>query len=157
MESKQRDSMVNSNLIIRPYETKDEPEVIDLWFRCNLVIPANNPKADIKRKLQVNPELFLIGTIEDRIVATCMAGYEGRRGWINYLAVSPELRRQGIAIRIMEAAESKLKEIGCPKINLQIRANNPDAIRFYKSIGYIDDNIINMGKRLMKDPPYKYP
>jgi hypothetical protein len=69
-------------LMIRPYRNEDEQEVIDLWFACRLVVPANNPKRDIERKLLVNPELFLVGGLDKQIVATCMAGYEGHRGWI---------------------------------------------------------------------------
>ena len=89
---------MENKLLIRGYRSRDEREVIDLWIKCNLVIPANNPKKDIQRKLCVNPELFLLGTLKKTIVATCMAGYEGHRGWINYLAVSPQYRRRGIAI-----------------------------------------------------------
>ena len=91
-------------LLIRPYGNRDEREVIDLWINCDLVIPANNPQKDIERKLYVNPELFLVGILNKTIVATCMAGYEGHRGWINYLAVSPQHRRQGFANQIMRAA-----------------------------------------------------
>ena len=83
-----------------------------------------------------------------------MAGYEGHRGWINYLAVSPDLQRQGIARKMMDEAETKLSSLGCPKINLQIRSTNTQVIDFYKSIGYSDDEVLSMGKRLTKDPSY---
>ena len=145
---------MNKNLIIRPYRPGDKEAVINLWLACNLVAPQNNPERDIERKLKVNPEWFLVGLIEDEIVATCMAGYEGHRGWINYLAVSPPFRRQGIAGEIMQAAEAKLQEAGCPKINLQVRNSNIDVIRFYNSIGYADDDVIGLGKRLEPDEPY---
>ncbi|MDP8228725.1 MAG: GNAT family acetyltransferase [Candidatus Electryoneaceae bacterium] len=140
---------------IRTYEAEDENDVIDIWFRCDLIIPDNNPRADIARKLKVNPDLFLVATIGDRVVATCMAGYEGHRGWINYLAVLPKFQHRGIAIRLMQEAELRLRELGCPKINLQIRAGNTHVVKFYKSVGYIDDDILNMGKRLQDDPPYQ--
>lgn len=140
--------------MIRPYEPRDERHVIDLWFRCDLVVPWNNPKRDIERKLKVNPELFLVGELSGRVVATCMAGYEGRRGWINYLATDPDFRLKGIAARMMEAAEEKLRAMGCPKINLQVRAANKEAVKFYEAIGYELDDILNMGKRLEEDKPY---
>ncbi len=141
-------------LLIRPYCNSDESEVIDLWVNCDLVIPANNPHRDIERKLCVNPELFLVGLLNKTMVATCMAGYEGHRGWINYLAVSPQYRRQGIATQIMKAAEKRLKATGCPKINLQIRTTNTAVIKFYERIGYSSDHVIGMGKRLEPDLPY---
>jgi ribosomal protein S18 acetylase RimI-like enzyme len=138
-------------LTIRPYQLKDEAGVVELWLQCNLIVPQNNPKRDINRKLQVNPEWFLVGLLGGRVVATCMAGYEGHRGWINYLAVSPHHRRQGIGRKMMEEAEKRLLAAECPKINLQVRETNQAVIRFYERIGYTRDPVISMGKRLQKD------
>ena len=140
-----------NDLVIRPYQTQDEAVVLELWLQCNLVVPQNNPGRDIKRKLQVNPEWFLVGVVDGKVVATCMAGYEGHRGWINYLAVSPQHRRQGIGRRIMEEAEEKLTSAGCPKINLQVRETNQEVIQFYARIGYTKDPVVSMGKRLEHD------
>jgi len=140
-----------NDLVIRPYQRQDEEAVIELWLQCNLVVPQNNPERDIKRKLQVNPEWFLVGVIGGYVVATCMAGYEGHRGWINYLAVSPHHRRQGIGRRIMEEVEKRLRSAGCPKINLQVRETNRVVIQFYERIGYTRDPVASMGKRLERD------
>jgi ribosomal protein S18 acetylase RimI-like enzyme len=82
------------------------------------------------------------------VVATAMAGYEGHRGWINYLAVSPELQRCGIGRRIMEEAEARLRALGCPKINLMVRNTNAAVIEFYRRIGFQLDEVVCMGKRL---------
>jgi ribosomal protein S18 acetylase RimI-like enzyme len=136
---------------IRAYQSTDETAVIDLWNRCGLVRPQNNPRADIQRKLEVAPELFLVGVLGSEIIATAMAGYEGHRGWINYLAVSPGQQLHGHGCRIMEHAERLLRERGCPKINLQVRAANKEAVEFYKSIGFSIDDVLSMGKRLVKD------
>ena len=140
-----------NDLVIRPYQLMDEAGVVELWLQCNLVVPQNNPERDINRKLRMNPEWFLVGVIGGHIVATCMAGYEGHRGWINYLAVSPHHRRQGIGRRIMEEAEKRLKSAGCPKINLQVRETNRAVIQFYERIGYARDPVASMGKRLEHD------
>jgi ribosomal protein S18 acetylase RimI-like enzyme len=99
----------------------------------------------------VNPEWFLVGQLEGKIIASCMAGYEGHRGWINYLSVAPQYRRRGFAARLMRDAECILRQAGCPKINLQIRTSNSEAIAFYKAIGYSIDDIVSMGKRLVPD------
>ena len=80
-----------------------------------------------------------------------MAGYEGHRGWINYLAVDPEYRRKGLGKTMMKAAETYLEQFECPKINLQIRPQNHQVIEFYKSIGFLQEDVINMGKRLIPD------
>jgi len=140
---------------IRPYQFNDEKSVILLWIDCGLVVPHNNPIRDIERKLEVNPEWFLVGELNGKVIASCMAGYEGHRGWINYLAVSPLFQGKGFAKEIMKRAEELLTDAGCPKINLQIRANNFKTVEFYKSIGYNIEDVVNMGKRLEPDKPYK--
>jgi ribosomal protein S18 acetylase RimI-like enzyme len=141
-------------LSIRAFRPGDEEDVIRLWMECGLVVPQNNPERDIRRKLKVNPEWFLVGLMDGRLVSTCMAGYEGHRGWINYLAVLPSHRRGGIAGRMVREAENRLKDTGCPKINLQIRSSNRGVIAFYERLGYTADDVVSMGKRLEKDDPY---
>jgi ribosomal protein S18 acetylase RimI-like enzyme len=136
---------------IQPYSPHYESEVIALWGRCNLVRPVNNPKLDIQRKLKVHPELFLIGIIEGKVAATAMGGYEGHRGWVNYLGVDPIHRKKGLGRQIMKVLEEKLLERGCPKLNLQVRTTNTEAIKFYERIGYKVDEVISMGKRLIPD------
>jgi len=140
-----------TGMIIRPYSPDDEQAVIDLWCRCNLVIPQNNPKLDIERKLSINPELFLVGLIDSKIVATVMGGYEGHRGWVNYLGVTPEHRKKGLGRQIMKVLEEKLKTTGCPKINLQVRNDNLEALMFYEKLGYKIDEVQSMGKRLVQE------
>lgn len=139
---------------VRPYEEHDEKELIQLWIDCGLVVPQNNPIRDIQRKLKVNPEWFLIGLENEKIVASCMVGYEGHRGWINYLAVSPDEQGKGFAKQIMTEAELLLREAGCPKINLLIRATNAEVVAVYESLGFIKDEVLSMGKRLEIDEPY---
>jgi len=136
---------------IRPFEDADEPAVIQLWDRCGLLRPWNDPGKDIARKKRVQRELFLVGTVEGAIVASAMAGYDGHRGWINYLAVDPARRRQGLGAALMNELERKLRSLGCAKINLQIRRDNPDAIAFYQRIGFLEDAVLSFGKRLERD------
>jgi ribosomal protein S18 acetylase RimI-like enzyme len=140
-----------SALFIRPYRPADEEAVIALWKSCGLTVPHNNPHKDIQRKLGVNPEWFLIGEENGVVVSSCMVGYEGHRGWINYLAVAPSSQRRGIATQMMEEAECLLREAGCPKINLQIRSSNAEVIRFYESMGFKQDQVVSLGKRLESD------
>ena len=111
----------NGRLTIRPYRESDQETVIELWRECGLVVAWNDPASDIRRKLRVQRDMFLVGLLGSRLVATVMAGYEGHRGWINYLAVKPAFRKQGLGRRLMEEAEERLIAAGCPKINLQVR------------------------------------
>jgi ribosomal protein S18 acetylase RimI-like enzyme len=138
---------------IRPFQPEDESAVVALWRRCGLVRPANDPHKDIQRKLKVRPDLFLVGLDEGRIVACVMAGYEGHRGWLNYLAVTPQQQRRGLGRKIVAEAERLLQKEGCPKINLQVRTTNREVIEFYRRLGYSLDDNVSLGKRLEKDTP----
>ena len=132
---------------VRAFEEKDRNDVINLWQECGLVVPQNDPSKDIDRKANVDRDLFLVGELSGKIVATVMGGYEGHRGWVNYLAVKPSERRKGLGRKIMFAVETLIKSKGCPKINLQVRESNTNVIAFYNSIGYGDDQVIGLGKR----------
>lgn len=138
-------------LDIRPFAPADEAAVIALWARCDLIRPWNDPRKDIARKLQVQPELFLVGARAAEIVASVMAGYEGHRGWINYLAVAPEYQGQGFGRALMDAAETRLRSLGCPKINLLVRDSNTAVIDFYERLGFTRDAVFSFGKRLEID------
>ena len=133
---------------IRPYENHDAPAVIDLWQRCDLIVPWNDPQLDIDRKLGTQPDSVLVATVDGQIVGTVMVGYDGHRGWINYLATAPEHRRRGVGRALMKAAEERMRAIGCLKINLQIRRWNSNAVAFYERIGYAVEDVVSMGRRL---------
>jgi len=139
----------SSTLTIRPYEPRDEADVVALWQRCNLTTPANDPRRDIALKRQVQPELFLVGVLGNAVVATVMAGYEGHRGWINYLSVSPDVQRRGIGRQMLAAAEHALRQLGCVKLNLQVRATNAEVVAFYERLGFTVEARVSMGKRLV--------
>jgi ribosomal protein S18 acetylase RimI-like enzyme len=136
---------------IREYSLLDIDAVIALWTDCGLVVPHNNPERDIERKLKVDPDLFLVGVAGGELVATVMGGYEGHRGWINYLAVRPSEQEQGYGRLIMNAVEERIGRKGCPKINLQIRSTNKAVLAFYEALGYRIDDVVGMGKRLEPD------
>ena len=140
-----------TTLQIRAYRETDQDAVVALWRECGLVRPWNDPVKDIHRKLRVQRDLFLVATLDGRLVATVMAGYEGHRGWINYLAVGRECRKQGFGRRLMDEAEARLRAIGCPKISLQIRSSNAEVVAFYRSLGFSVDDALSMGKRLVED------
>ncbi len=136
---------------LRSFQPADEVEVIALWETCGLVAPHNDPRKDIARKLRVNPELFIVGESSGKIIGTCMVGYEGHRGWINYLAIHPDHQRRGYATELMREAERLLRPLGCPKINLQVRSSNASVIAFYESLGFRRDNVVSFGRRLEVD------
>jgi ribosomal protein S18 acetylase RimI-like enzyme len=135
---------------IRPFRPADEPAVIALWRDCDLV-RWTDPRKDVARKLRVNPEWFLVGEEEGRVMATCMVGYEGHRGWINLLAVAPSLQGSGHGRAMVAEAERLLRAAGCPKINLQVRTSNLAVLAFYRRLGFKVDEVVSLGKRLLPD------
>lgn len=138
---------MTESLRVRPFRSSELEVVIDLWRACDLVVPWNDPYEDIDRKLAFQPELFLVAERAERVVGTVMAGWEGHRGWLNYLAVDPTVRRAGIGRSLVREAEARLAAVGCPKVNLQIRSANRNVMAFYRSIGYAVDDVVSMGKR----------
>jgi ribosomal protein S18 acetylase RimI-like enzyme len=139
-------------LEIRPFQPDDSNQVTELWNSCNLIRPWNDPEKDIARKLRVNPEWFLVANLGEEIVGSIMVGYEGHRGWINYLAVAAPFRCRGIGTQLMERAEKILRAVGCSKINLQVRVGNePELSRFYVGLGFRLDQVVCYGKRLEVD------
>ena len=136
---------------IRAYEPHDEGAVVALWQECQLTRPWNDPRRDIQRKLTEQPELFLVGTYQNALVATAMIGFDGHRGWVYYLAVAPRYRRKSFGRLLMQEAERLFIERGCPKINLQVRSDNTEAVAFYRKLGYLQEERLNFGRRLIPD------
>jgi ribosomal protein S18 acetylase RimI-like enzyme len=138
-----------ASLEIRPYSESDEVAVAALWREVFPESSAwNHPETDIQRKLAVQRELFLVAVLDAEIVGTAMGGYDGHRGWIYYVAVSPRHHRQGIGTGLMAGVEERLARLGCPKLNLQVRASNHEVVSFYEQLGYGIEERISMGKRL---------
>ena len=135
-------------LCIRAFEPRDEHAVVALWNEAELTRPWNDPRSDIATKLCTQPELFLVGEVDGRIVATAMAGYDGHRGWVYYLGVLKAERRKGHARALMLHVERALGALGCPKLNLQVRAENSAAVGFYEALGYERQDLVALGKRL---------
>ena len=138
---------------IRSFRASDEPAVVALWQECGLTRPWNDPHKDIARKLGVQPEWFLVGTEGDELMAIVMAGYDGHRGWVNYLAVAPRHRGRGHGKKLMQHVEQLFASAGVPKINLLVRSTNAAVIEFYRHLGYIQDETVCLGKRLIPDGP----
>ncbi|RKR76224.1 GNAT family acetyltransferase [Frondihabitans australicus] len=140
-------------MLIRPFQhTDDETEqVVALWEACGLTRPWNDPRKDIARKMTVQPELFLVGEQDSRVVATAMAGYDGHRGWVYYVAVDPRLQGGGHGARLMAEVERLLVELGCPKMIVQVRPTNERAVGFYERIGFEPNEALEFAKRLIPD------
>ena len=139
---------------IAPYvDALHRQQAIALWKTVFGYESAHNkPELAIDKKLAVQDQLFFLALAGDAIVGTVMAGYDGHRGWLYTVAVSPAHRRQGIGSRLVSVAEEALISRGCVKINLQILEDNQNVTDFYASLGYSVERRISMGKRIPQNP-----
>jgi len=135
-------------LIIRAFAPSDESAVVALWHACGLIVPWNDPHQDIQYKLANQPELFLVGELAGQVVAAAMAGDDGHRGWIYYLAVEPEHQRRGYGRQIVLAAVELLRKRSCPKVQLMVRSSNLGVAGFYESLGFELNQVQVFGMRL---------
>ena len=137
---------------IRPFLPEDTDAVIALWESAGLTRPWNDPRKDIARKATVQPELFVVAEDDaGRILGSVMAGYDGHRVWMNYLATQPDSRGLGVGRDLVAHVEEELRSLGCPKVSLQIRSGNAQVADFYRRLGYEIDDTIALGKRLIAD------
>ena len=139
----------SERLSVRPFQHGEREALQRLWARVFPDDPPwNAPEVMIENKLKVQPELLLVGEVEGTLVGAVIAGFDGVRGWIYHLAIAHEYRRRGFATQLVRAAEDGLRRLGCPKVNLQVRAVNHEVVAFYRSIGYEIEERVSMGRRL---------
>ncbi|ANI31304.1 acetyltransferase [Yersinia entomophaga] len=139
---------------IRVFRQDDFEEVITLWERCDLLRPWNDPEMDIERKLNHDPDLFLVAEVNGAVVGSVMGGYDGHRGSAYYLGVHPDFRGRGIANALISRLEKKLIARGCPKINIMVRDDNDAVLGMYEKLDYEIQDSISLGKRLIVDQEY---
>jgi ribosomal protein S18 acetylase RimI-like enzyme len=139
---------MNNKLIIKNYNDNDKYQVIRLWNECGLIIQDNDPEKDIELKLKFQPELFFVALLDENIIGSVMVGYDGHRGWLNYLGVHPSYRGNGCGRSLVEFSIQKLKELNCPKLNLQIRNNNSRVTGFYQKLGFKNHEVNSMQLKL---------
>ena len=144
------------NFSIRMYLPDDKVRVITLWQECGLIVPWNNPETDVERKHSDSPELFFVGEMNGELIASCMGGYDGHRGWIYFLAVKQSHRNRGVASKMVEHVESALVDMGCPKVELMVRNSNEGVIAFYNKNNYKSEAVVVLSKRLIDDDPHPY-
>ena len=137
-----------TGLVLRSLVDSDVDQVLALWERVGLTRPWNDPRADIARARAVWPDLLLVAD-DDGVVGTVMAGYDGHRGWLYYLATDPSRRGEGIGSALVSEAERRLAELGCPKVQLMVRADNTPVLAFYDERGYETSDVRVSGRRLI--------
>lgn len=138
-------------MYIREFKISDYDKVLELWKATGLILRPGDELEGIKLKLQRDPDLFLVAEADHDIVGVVMGAWDGRRGWINHLAVRPEHQRKGIGTSLIHELEKRLTKKGARKINAQIFQWNAKSLEFFKAAGYeVHSGLIMIGKYLKK-------
>lgn len=127
---------------------EDAEDVVGLWHLCGLTRPWNDPAADFARAIAGPASAILLSRDDGALIASVMVGHDGHRGWVYYLATSPERRREGLGRVMMTAAEDWLRERGVPKIQLMVRDGNAEALAFYEALGLERQPVTTLGRFL---------
>ena len=136
---------------IRALVDEDIEAVVRLWGTVGLTRPWNDPLRDIERARGAYPDLVLVAIDGGAVVGSVIAGYDGHRGWLYYLASAPTHRGRGIGRALVAEAERRLVQLGCPKVQLMVRSGNEGVLDFYDALGYERADVVVVGKRLILD------
>jgi ribosomal protein S18 acetylase RimI-like enzyme len=132
--------------MIKAATAEDRDDIIGLWEACGLTRPWNDPNADFDRAVEGPASAIILFRLDGEVAASVMVGHDGHRGWVYYLAVAPDRRREGLGRRMMAAAEEWLRDAGAPKIQLMVRDGNAEAIAFYEAIGLARQPVVTLGR-----------
>lgn len=143
--------MSRSRATLRTFDfDRDWESVQSVWARCGPGVQFSRSDApeEIRKKLERDPDLFLVAEAGDAIVGAVMGGFDGRRGLVYHLAVVPEQRSRGIGVALMAEVEARLKARGCLKCYLLVTRENAAVVDFYRSLGWGVMDMFLMGKEL---------
>ena len=133
---------------IREYKSKDYQQVVELWLRCGIELNQSDTLEELDKGQRHNPGLFLVAEDDRRICGVALGFFNGRRGWVNHLAVSIEYRGRGLGKQLLAALEERLVKLGCPRLNLHILPESAGLQHYYAKLGYVRQDVIYMYKLL---------
>jgi N-acetylglutamate synthase len=130
--------MKTNNITIREFRIDDYDDVIELWGNAGIHYKPNGreSRARIEKEIKSGQAVFLVAAVDNRIVGVVLGTHDGRKGWINRLAVTKEFRRQNIASKLVSAVEAKLNKLGIEIISCLIEPENDISRQFFNQLGY---------------------
>lgn len=134
-------------VIVREFRSRDGDALRALWEEVDFH-SVGDDDASLRRFAARSPGLLLVAAQGERIIASALGGWDGRRGWIYHVATAPSHRRQGHAERLVREVEARLRALGCPRANVLVRLDNPDGARFWEALGYADRATRQLGRDL---------
>jgi ribosomal protein S18 acetylase RimI-like enzyme len=136
---------------IREFTLEEYDTVYALWQNAGdgLGVGRSDTRDEIVKKLQRDPDLFLVAEDGGKIIGTVIGGYDGRRGMVYHLAVDQAYRQRGIGKMLMDEVERRMIAKGCLKEYLLVKRGNEDVVEFYRHQGWETMEIMIMGKVLL--------
>ena len=134
--------------MIAPLDLADIPALVALWETCGLTRPWNDPQRDARLAIEGATSAILGLRDGEALIASVMTGFDGHRGWVYYLAVAPDRRREGLGRKLMDAAAAWLRDRGAPKLQLMVRTSNEAALGFYEALGLERQEVVTLGRFL---------
>ena len=130
---------------IEKFTMESYEDIVELWRKSGISVGSTDTRDEIERMLQRNPNLFLIGKIDNKVIGAVMGGFDGRRGYVHHLAIDPEYQRRGFGTMIMDDLIKRFRKIGVHKVHLFIEKYNKELVEFYMNLGWeIRDDLIMM-------------
>jgi ribosomal protein S18 acetylase RimI-like enzyme len=145
---------VTPNLIIKDFRIEDYDKLIDLWDEARLGYRAKgrDSRHRMGQQLKHGNIIFLVAEIDGKLVGSVIGTHDGRKGWINRLAVHPSYRRRGLAKRLVAEVEKQLSEVGLEVIACLIERGNTVSLQLFQSLGYEKaSDIVYLSKRKAPD------
>ena len=142
-------------MIIEKFSMKFYEEVIKIWRKAGISVGSTDTKEELQRMLQRNPNLFLIGTVDKKVISVVMGGFDGRRGYVHHLAVDPNHQRKGFGKIMMEELNKEFQRMGIHKVHLFVERSNKGVVSFYRKIGWEIRNDLIMMSYIPNENVYK--
>jgi ribosomal protein S18 acetylase RimI-like enzyme len=133
---------------IRTYREGDGDRLRTFWLTCGIKIRPGDDDASLARFAARNPDLLLLAEENGQRGGSALAGWDGRRGWLYHVAVHRDERRRGIGRTLVADIERRLRDLGCPKLNLIVWDDNTWAMQFWEALGYRREKTVEFAKEL---------
>jgi ribosomal protein S18 acetylase RimI-like enzyme len=130
---------------IETFSMESYDDIISIWRKAGINVGSTDTKDEIKRILDINPQLFLVGKIDQKIIGVVIGGFDGRRGYVHHLAVDSDYQKKGYGKMIMDELIARFRKMGVHKVHLFIEKYNKEVVNFYLNLGWeIRDDLIMM-------------
>ena len=130
---------------IEKFKIEYYDEVVELWRKAGIEMVSSDTIDEVTRVLNRNPDLLLIGKVQEKIIAIVIGAFDGRRGYVHHLAVDPDYQKMGFGKTIMDGLIEQFRAMNIHKVHLFIEKSNKRVVEFYNNLGWdVREDLIMM-------------